>query len=250
MLTEERHQIILELVKKQGIVKLNELIEATDSSESTIRRDLIQLEQQNYVKRVHGGVSSLHAKGKELSMDEKTFKNIQEKKQIGQYAASLVQDGDCIYLDAGSTTFEMIPYLLEKDITVVTNGLMHIEALFQANIRAYLIGGMMKRNTRALVGSTALETLLKFRFDICFLGTNGVHPVHGFTTPDPEEALLKKTALELSGASYVLADPSKFSEVSFVKIADLSAATILTTNIEDEELAPYRNKPTIKVVIV
>ncbi|WP_379967655.1 DeoR/GlpR family DNA-binding transcription regulator [Ectobacillus sp. sgz5001026] len=250
MLTEERHQIILDLVKKQGIVKLQELIESTESSESTIRRDLILLEQKNYLKRVHGGASSLQAKGKELSMNEKTFKNIQEKKLIGQYAASLVEDGTCIYLDAGSTTYEIIPYLSGKDITVVTNGLMHIEALVQSNIRAYLIGGMMKSNTRALVGSTALETLLKFRFDICFLGTNGVHPVHGYTTPDPEEALLKKTALDLSNTCYVVADPTKFSEVSFVKIADLSAATIITTHMEDDEIASYIQKTKIKVVNV
>lgn len=250
MLTEERHQIILDLVKKQGIVKLQELIESTDSSESTIRRDLILLEQKNYLKRVHGGASSLQAKGKELSMSEKTFKNIQEKKLIGQYAASLIEDGTCIYLDAGSTTYEIIPYLSGKDITVVTNGLMHIEALVQSNIRAYLIGGMMKSNTGALVGSTALETLLKFRFDICFLGTNGVHPVHGYTTPDPEEALLKKTALDLSNTGYVVADPTKFSEVSFVKVADLPAATIITTHMEDDELASYMQKTTIKVVNV
>ncbi|WP_028399991.1 DeoR/GlpR family DNA-binding transcription regulator [Ectobacillus panaciterrae] len=248
MLTPERHQIILDLVKRKGIVKLQELMDATGSSESTIRRDLIQLEDENHLKRVHGGASSLQSKGTELSMNEKSSKNLHEKNIIGQYAASLVEDGDCIYLDAGSTTYEMIPYLQGKDITVVTNGLMHIEALFQANIRAYLLGGMMKSNTRALIGSAALEGLLRYRFDLCFLGANGIHATYGYTTPDPEEALLKKTALQLSNTSYVLADGSKFSEVSFAKIEELGAASIITANIEESERASYANKTKIKVV--
>lgn len=250
MLTPERHQIILDLVKNKGIVKLQELVAATESSESTIRRDLIYLEEKNYIKRVHGGASPLQSKGKEPSMNEKSFKNLQEKKSIGQYAASLVEDGHCIYLDAGSTTFEMIPFLQGKDITVVTNGLMHIEALFQANIRAYLLGGMMKSNTRALIGSAALESLLRYRFDFCFLGANAVHPVYGYTTPDPEEALLKKTALQLSNSCYVLADGSKFSEISFAKIEELEAANIIATNIGENEVAPYAKKTLIKVVTV
>jgi DeoR family fructose operon transcriptional repressor len=248
LLTPERQQVILDLVKKKGIVKLQELIDATSSSESTIRRDLIQLEEKNCLKRVHGGAASLQGKRKEPSMTEKSSKNIHEKRLISQHAASLVEDGDCIYLDAGSTTYEMIPYLEGKHITVVTNGLMHIEALFQANIHAYLLGGMMKNNTRALIGSAALDALLRYRFDICFLGVNGIHATFGYTTPDPEEAMLKKTALQLSKLSYVLADASKFSEVSFTKIEELNAASIITTNIEEHEIAQFTRKTDVKVV--
>lgn len=248
MLTPERHQVILDLLKKKGVVKLQELIDATGASESTIRRDLVQLEEQDYLKRVHGGASLLQAKGIEPSMHEKSSKNIQDKQRIGQYAASLVKDGSCIYLDAGSTTYEMIPFLQGKDITVVTNGLMHIEALFHANIRAYLLGGMMKSNTRALIGSAALEGLLRYRFDIAFLGINGIHPVHGYTTPDPEEALLKKTALQLANERYMLADATKFAEVAFAKIEDLAAASIITTNLGGDESGSYKKETTVKVV--
>ncbi|MFX3623562.1 MAG: DeoR/GlpR family DNA-binding transcription regulator [Ectobacillus sp.] len=248
MLTPERHRIILDLVKEKGVVKLQELVDATGTSESTIRRDLVQLEEQNRIKRVHGGASSLQARGRELTMNEKSSKNIHEKKLIAQYASSLAEEGNCIYLDAGSTTYEMIPYLQGKNVTVVTNGLMHIEALFQADIRAYLLGGMMKNSTKALIGSAALEGLLHYRFDLCFLGINGIHLVHGYTTPDPEEALLKKTAMNLANKSYVLADSSKFAEVSFAKVESLEAATIITTNLKEQESAPYKQKTTVKVV--
>ncbi|MDM5155899.1 DeoR/GlpR family DNA-binding transcription regulator [Bacillus sp. DX1.1] len=244
MLTPERHQLILDLVKEQQVVKLQELVERTNSSESTIRRDLAQLEKKRLLKRVHGGAAMLTGKGKEPTMVEKSAKNVHIKKQIAEYAASLVEQGDCIYLDAGSTTFEMIPYLINKEVTVVTNGLMHIEALVEHNIRAYLLGGMMKSQTKALIGAMAQESMQHYRFDTCFLGANGVHEQLGYTTPDPEEALLKKTALTLANESYFLIDESKFSEVAFAKIASIEEAAIIT-NVLEEEQEEYKRKTNI-----
>jgi DeoR family fructose operon transcriptional repressor len=248
VLTPERQERILALVNEKGFVKLQELVEETGSSESTIRRDLVHLEKMHYIKRVHGGAASLQTKGIEPSMHEKSAKNLQEKKAIASAAAAFIKDGDCIYLDAGSTTYEMIPYLKGKPITVVTNGLMHIEALFEADIRAYLVGGMMKSNTRALIGSAALESLNRYRFDACFIGANGIHHKYGYTTPDPEEALIKKSAMELSGKSYIVADQSKFSEIAFSKIAEIEKATIITNGLSKQELAIYEKKTAVKVV--
>ena len=244
MLTPERHQLILKLVKECKVVKLQQLVERTQSSESTIRRDLAQLEKQRLLKRVHGGAAILTGKGQEPTMVEKSSKNIQIKQRIASYATSFVEQGDCIYLDAGSTTFEMIPYLTNKDVTVVTNGLMHIEALVENNIRAYLLGGMMKSRTKALIGAMAQESIQKYRFDKCFLGANGVHEQLGYTTPDPEEALLKKMALTLANEGYFLIDESKFSEVAFAKIANIEEASIIT-NVLEEELEEYKRKTNV-----
>ncbi|KEK21765.1 DeoR/GlpR family DNA-binding transcription regulator [Bacillus gaemokensis] len=244
MLTPERHQLILQLLKEQKVVKLQRFVERTQSSESTIRRDLAQLEKQRLLKRVHGGAAVLTGKGEEPTMVEKSAKNIQTKKQIAKYAVSFVEQGDCIYLDAGSTTFEMIPHLTDKEVTVVTNGLMHIESLVEHNIRAYLLGGMMKSRTKALIGAMAQESIQQYRFDKCFLGANGVHEQLGYTTPDPEEALLKKMALTLANESYFLIDESKFSEVAFAKIASLEEAMIIT-NMLEEELEEYKRKTNV-----
>jgi len=244
MLTPERHQLILQLVKEKKVVKLQQLVEETKSSESTIRRDLAQLEKGRLLKRVHGGAAVLTGKGEEPTMVEKSAKNIQVKKQIAKHAASFVAKGDCIYLDAGSTTFEMIPYLIEKEVTVVTNGLMHIEALVENNIRAYLLGGMMKSRTKALIGAMAQESMQQYRFDKCFLGANGVHEQLGYTTPDPEEALLKKRALTLANEGYFLIDESKFAEVAFAKIASIEEATIITNALEEEQ-EEYKRKTNV-----
>jgi DeoR family transcriptional regulator, fructose operon transcriptional repressor len=247
MLEPERHQIILEALKVKSSVKLQELVELTNSSESTIRRDLIQLEQEKFLKRVHGGAARLQGKLQEPSMTEKSSKNLQTKRQIAQYASSLVDEGDCIYLDAGSTIFEMIPFLPEN-IVAVTNGLTHVNELIEKNIKTFLIGGYAKPTTKATIGRGALDSLGHYRFDKCFLGVNGIHSQFGYTTPDPEEAMIKQQAISLSREAYVVADESKFSEIAFAKIADLHQATIITNEIDLDTKEHYQSKTKIKVV--
>ena len=248
MLTPERHRIILELLKEKEVVKLQEFVEATNTSESTVRRDLSQLEDEKKLKRVHGGASLLIQKGEEPSIFEKSTKYLLEKDQIAKYAAELIADHDCIYLDAGTTTFRMIPYITAQDIKVVTNGLNHLEALMEKNIETFIIGGYIKQKTKACIGSAAKFALNQYRFDKSFIGTNGVHSVYGYTTPDPEEAEIKRQAIFLSQESYVLADHSKLHEVAFSKIEELDKAVIITDEVEDEQLSDIKDKTTVKVV--
>lgn len=247
MLTEERQQMILEILKDKGIVKINELVKLTDTSESTIRRDLTYLETIHELKRIHGGATLLKGRFKEPTYKEKQIQNINEKSKIAKYAASLINEGDCIYMDAGTTTFEMIQYMDQKDIVVVTNGLKHIDALVEKDINSYILGGKVKARTKAIIGTDALKNLEKFRFDKCFIGTNAIHLEYGFTTPDSEEAILKENAIALSKEAYVLADESKFGEVAFVKISDLNKAEIIT-NSKIEDYERYAKKTRIKVV--
>lgn len=248
MLTPERHRLILETLKERNTIKIQELVELTNSSESTIRRDLSQLEEEKFLKRIHGGASRLQGKLLEPSMDEKSTKNLHEKQKIAQYAASLIEDGDSIFLDAGSSVMEIIPYLNAKDIVVVTNGIMHIGPLLEKKVNTYLIGGQIKQTTKAIIGRGAILSLEQYRFDKCFMGVNGIHSQYGYTTPDQEEALIKKTAMNLSREAYVLADDSKFSEISFAKIADLSEATIISNDIDTDLKEHYSSKTIIKVV--
>jgi DeoR family fructose operon transcriptional repressor len=248
LLTPERHRIILELLTEKEVVKLQEFVEATGSSDSTIRRDLSQLEQENMLKRVHGGAALLHQKGEELSISEKSTKNLEEKEVVARYAASLIEEGDCIYLDAGTTVFQMIKYIEATKIKVVTNGLTHLEALLEKNINTFIVGGYIKQKTKAMIGPGAISGLEQYHFDKCFLGVNGIHSVYGLTTPDPDEASIKRLAMELSQEAYVVADYTKFHKVAFSKIADLHTSRIITTGIEEEILKDYKDKTRIKVV--
>jgi DeoR family fructose operon transcriptional repressor len=247
LITEERHKLIIDKLKEKGIVKINDLIELTNTSESTLRRDLTFLESLNALKRVHGGATLLKGRFNEPSYNDKLVQNIEEKISIAKYAASLINDGDSIYLDAGTTTLEMINYIDKKNIAVVTNGLKHIDALVERGIEAYILGGRIRLKTKAIIGIDALRSLEKFRFDRAFMGINGVHLEYGYTTPDSEEAALKESAIRLSKEPYILADESKFGEVAFIKVCDLSKAAIITnTSIENYE--KYLEKTIVKVV--
>jgi DeoR family fructose operon transcriptional repressor len=248
MLTPERHRKIIELLGDKQVVTIQELVDATYSSESTIRRDLSQLQKEKKLKRVHGGASLLHQKSEELSLIEKSEKNLSEKEKIAQYAAALVKKGDCIYIDAGTTTLQMIPYLKDKEITVVTNGISHLERLSENYIPTYLIGGFVKPTTKALVGSRALSSLNVYRFDKCFLGINGIHHEAGYTTPDPEEAAIKQLAISISQEAFILADYTKFDEITFAKVEELNKATIITNEMDEETASEFQEKTVIKVV--
>lgn len=114
VLTEERQQSILDLLKEKEIVKTRDLMIKFDVSESTIRRDLQEMEEAGWLRRVHGGAKRIIKLESEPSMVEKSSKNLHEKKMVAKYAASLVLPGEFIYLDAGTTTLEMLPFLKEK----------------------------------------------------------------------------------------------------------------------------------------
>lgn len=247
MLTEERHKIILDILNRKGTIKVNELVEAIDTSESTIRRDLTYLESVNKLKRVHGGAALLEGRYNEASFKEKLIHNQQEKVSIAKYAASLIEEGDCIYLDAGTTTYEMTKFINQKDIFVVTNGIDNVEPLLERGVNVYILGGKIKSRTKAVVGVDALTNLSRFRFDKAFMGINAIHPEYDLTTPDSEEAIMKEKAIGLSGEAFVLADNSKFNKISFVKVAELDRVTILT-NEKNEDHDIYVEKTEIKVV--
>jgi DeoR family fructose operon transcriptional repressor len=241
--------MILSLLKQKRVVTIHDLVEATDGSESTIRRDLVSLEKEKKLKRVHGGASLIKQTLSEPTVTEKAQKNLVEKTMIAKHAASLLENGDCIYLDAGTTTLQMTGYLHEKDIIVVTNGLSLIEKLLENGVKTYLLAGEVKARTRALIGSQAIESLQTYRFDKCFIGINGIHENFGYTTPDPEEAYVKKSAMLLSQEVYMLGDHSKFGEIAFSKVADLNDGSMITDNkIDENTLQDLRQQTSIEVV--
>lgn len=248
LLTNERHAYILKKLEKKRTVKIQELVEETAASESTIRRDLTELENQHKLERVFGGAILTGHNLKEQSLMEKSTQNLSEKVQVAQAAAELIKKGDSVFLDAGTTTFQMIPFLQNKDLVVVTNGLNLVDALNEYGIKTYLTGGLYKSKTSAFVGSQTVQAMKNYRFDICFLGVNGLNEEYGYTTPDPEEAAIKQLASSLSRKTFVLADHSKINQVSFAKIMDLENAMLIIDSIPTETLDIFRKKTSVKVV--
>lgn len=229
MLTTERHQLIIDEINQRETVTLQELINLTQSSTSTIRRDLSQLEQRGLLKRVHGGATQIAKRHEERNMTDKELRFQDEKQEIARLAASLIVDGDTVYLDAGTTTLEMIPFITQQDIIVVTNGLTHVRPLLEKGIPVYMTGGEVKSTTFANIGVNAVKSLERYRFDKAFIGINGIDLNYGLSTPDPNESEMKEKAIHLASQVYVLLDHSKFNEVSFAEVTYEKSIELLTS---------------------
>ena len=157
---------------------------------------------------------------------------------LARYAAHLIKENDFVYLDAGTTTGYIIEYLTERNVTFVTNAVDHAKRLAIEGIKVILIGGELKGTTEAVVGSQAALSLQKYHFTKGFFGTNGISRRYGYTTPDNNESVIKKTALEHCHKRYILADATKFGEITAISFGNLKDAQIITEKKPPKE---YKN---------
>ena len=232
MLSEERYKLILEKLEKESVVYLNDLVQYLNTSESTIRRDLTALHKAGLLKKVHGGATSLkdiNIRTTDDIVENRQTLNIDEKIKIARYAASLIEDNDFVYIDAGTTTELMINFISNTKAVFVTNGIVHARKLIKKNCTTYILGGELKLATEAIVGAETVNSLRKYNFTKGFFGTNGVSNKNGYTTPDINEAMVKREALKRCLEPYVLADQSKLEEVSFVTFANISDSSLITS---------------------
>ncbi|WP_050606893.1 DeoR/GlpR family DNA-binding transcription regulator [Clostridium niameyense] len=237
MLTEERQELILQELEANSVVYVSDLVEKLNSSESTIRRDLNALHKEGKLNKVHGGAMAID-KDINTRDDKVTIrKNLKtsEKMAIAKYAASLIKPYDFIYLDAGTTTEIMIDFIKEKNAVFITNGIAHAKKLIEKECKTYILGGEVKWITEAIVGVEAINSLKKYNFTKGFFGANGISENRGYTTPDIKEALVKEEALNRTKDAYILADESKFDEISSVIFADIENAKIITTKLSNDK---------------
>ena len=243
MLSENRHQQIVNIVQEKGSATVTELSERLKISESTIRRDLTELDQAGILKKVFGGAvsKSMNFASQDVSVEGRAPQNHEAKDAIAKYAASLISSGDFVYIDAGTTSELMIPYITAKDAVFVTNGFCHAKKLSKAGFKTFLLGGEIKDSTEAVIGAVATKQLEAYNFTKGFFGVNGISIAQGLTTPDIREASVKEKAISQCMESFALADSSKFSQISCVKFAAFEDVTIITEKIIDAEYRKYSN---------
>ncbi len=248
MLAEKRHAIILETVNRQKSVNLSELCQLLDTSESTIRRDLTILANMGKLVKVHGGAVSIDDSffNEESNVEEKSKLFTNEKIAIAKYSASMIDSGDFIFIDAGTTTEKMIDYIPNKDVTFVTTGFINAKKLAQRGFKVYIPGGKIKLTTEAIVGAECVLSLKNYNFTKSFVGVNGISLTSGFSTPDVDEAKVKTAVIENSRTVYILADHSKFDKITSVTFAQLNKAQIVTDRLLDKK---YLFKTNIKEVL-
>ncbi len=236
MLSEERYRMILKILEEKRSVTVTELTNLLDISESTARRDITALDKAGKLIKVFGGavLSDNEFLSLEPTVAQKAEISQEEKRKIARYAASLIQPHDFIYLDAGTTTGYMLDYIRETDAAFVTNAVAHAQKLARNGMYVILTGGTLKSSTEAVVGAMAALMLKDYHFTRGFFGTNGVSRTAEFTTPDADEALVKKTAMAQCREAYVLCDHSKFNMVSKVTFGSFASASILTDEAPEE----------------
>lgn len=217
----------MEKLSHDKFVRLDDLVSLLDTSESTVRRDLDELESERKLHRIHGGAELPHSLQEEFTNQQKSIKNIQEKMQVARKAASLISNDDVIFVDAGTTNELLLGYLNQDNLTVVTNSIHHAAKLVDKNIQTIIIGGHVKKSTDASIGAVAYEQIKQLNFDKAFLGINGIDEEFS-TTPDMEEAVIKKTVIKNARKSYIVTDSSKIGRVSFAKVDKIENATIIT----------------------
>ena len=233
VLTEERYARIISFLDRKGSATVVELMKEIGASESTVRRDLEILDKNGQLIKVRGG--AITKNGSYTTRDDEVVlrqqRNVDEKEAIAKYAASLIEDKDFVYIDAGTTTEKMLKYITNHEAIYVTNAVSHAMKLAAIGCTVFILGGEFKYATEAIVGEEAIASLSKYNFTKGFFGTNGITVKNGFTTPEVKEAMIKREAMHSCKRCYVLADASKFSEISAVSFGSIDDALIITNKV-------------------
>jgi DeoR family fructose operon transcriptional repressor len=231
MFAEERKHHILQVLDQGDAVRVSDLSRVLRVSEASVRRDLSDLAEAGLLKRTHGGAIGPHAGAYEPSSSEKDDRYRAEKAAIARMAADMVQDGEVILLDAGSTTLAIARLLKSRrNLTVVTNSLSVASELASSRVEVLVAGGSVRPPMRALVGPVAEAALADLHADRLFLGANGVDLRKGVTTPNLVEAQTKRAMVESAREVVVVADHSKAGRVTFSRVCSLDRVSALITD--------------------
>lgn len=238
MFAEERQKEIVQMLNKTSSLKVADLSENFNVSESTIRRDLQEMQQKGMLTRTHGGAVGILPTSFEPSFIEKETENHEGKTKIGAIAASMIEDGDTIILDSGTTCLEIARHIMLQKITVITNSIdIASELSVKENVELIVAGGSLRINTRAMVGRITENILNNFRVDKAFIGANAISIEEGITTPNFTEAQTKKAMINVANKVILAADSTKFNKVCFSVICPLRVvSTIITSSDTDEKI--------------
>lgn len=233
---------MVNIIRERGSVTTNEMAKILGISESTARRDINFLADTGKVIKVYGGAmfDPQDVDTQEDSFEQRMDINATEKGKAAEKALELITPDDFIYIDAGTTTKYIADNFNMNGVRIVTNGIEHARILASKGNEVVLVGGNVKISTDAIVGTLAVNTLDKYHFTKGFFGTNGISPKAGYTTPDINEALVKKAAMQKCSKSFIVCDSSKFNTISAVTFASFREATIVT-NLCPAEFSKYKN---------
>ncbi|MCS3407200.1 DeoR/GlpR family DNA-binding transcription regulator [Serratia sp. AKBS12] len=231
MKPQHRLDQILDYLKGHNLVTVEQLVHAIDASPATIRRDLIKLDEQGIINRSHGGVALNRFIPVQPTTNEKQLRHQQEKQAIAKYALSMINPGDAVVLDAGTTMLELARNLTHLPLRVITADLRI--ALFLSEfkqIEVTIIGGRIDDSSQSCIGDHGRKLLRGIYPDIAFISCNSWSLEKGITTPTEEKSGLKQDLAANARRRVLLADSSKYGAYSLFCVAPLSSLTDIVTD--------------------
>lgn len=254
MLAEERLTQIYHLILTTKAVKIDELAQLYKVTPMTIRRDLNKLAGSHQdIRRCHGGAVLSVEVDSEEGFESKKNINVAEKIQVAEKAFKLIKEQDTVYLDAGTTTFELAKLIAESDLTlkVITNDVEISRVLDRSKCEVLVTGGVMQKSTGCLVGNFAEEFISNIKFKIAFMGATAINENFEVLTPSIEKRTMKPLVVRNSSESYLLVDSDKFNRSSTYLIYNLNEFTgVITTkkfNSKEEDLLEQNGIELIQV---
>ena len=228
---DQRKNHILDRLLSNGRVDATEVAESLGVTGETIRKDLIALERQGILRRVHGGAVPVQSLAFEPGVETRTEYST-EKTRIAQAALAHLPNEGSVLIDAGSTTAKLVEMFPgDRELTVYTNTIpLAISLLTRPRLTVFTLGGRLRNKTFAEVGDWTVRALAEINVDVPFLGTNGISMARGLTTPDPAEAAVKRLMLGCAAKRVLLADHSKFGVVKGTKHGDLDDIDVLISD--------------------
>jgi DeoR family transcriptional regulator of aga operon len=239
MMAEERRTQILQTVRSAGRVKVNELASRFSTSAVTIRNDLNELHQRGLVLRSHGGAVLPDTILRESPVHERLKTHSGEKQRIGAMAATLINDGETIILDSGTTTLEIARQIKKKQgLQIITNGVnIAAELLDARGAEVFIVGGTVRGESASISGHFTEEMFDQFSADKLFLSGAGCDLDFGVSGANLEETMVNRAMLRISREIILVADASKFSKRSMTRIALFSEIdTVISGTSLDQEI--------------
>ena len=251
MLPSERHKKILDLLLTKDVVTIPELMTEFKISIETARRDLTILEKQKSIQKVYGGAKIKVATFAEPTMESRMVNKLLQKESIGKKCCEFINDGDCIFIDSGSTTFHIAKFLTsKKNLTIITNSIPVVNELMNTNFEIIIIGGKLRHNERSIVTYDYIFNFSQLNIQKSFICVGGITIENGVSDFNMQEAVTRKIIIERSKEVFVAADSSKFDRDVTINIAALNKINYIITDSDLSKItANSFKKATTKLIL-
>jgi DeoR family fructose operon transcriptional repressor len=236
MIANSRQLEIIELLSLKGAVTVEELSLKFNVSKMTIRRDLERLEESKLLQRTHGGAFINRTLLRELTYHEKTLENSDIKRCIATEVIKHVEPNSTIFLDAGTTTYEIASMLPSENLTVITNDIRIASQVMLSENKVIFLGGLIQKETGSTTDYSAMKALENYNIDLSIIATSSIDSEFYLCTPEPDRQMFKKSAITSATKRILVVDSSKFYSKSLYRISNMREFDLIITDFPKEKL--------------